>query len=106
MWLRILSAPQAGEDADALQEALQQESTNDAILSHFSDIIPAVTDVSLDPSFGVYASVSLTVDSTNTDDVNASVDAFEVAVSDDWTVDSEGKYEFYYNVSVFILFSF
>ena len=39
----------------------------------------------MNPSFGVYADVTLTVDTTNTDDVDSAVDAFETAVEDDWS---------------------
>lgn len=46
-------------------------------------------EATVDPDRGIYADVSLTIDTTNTSDVNASVTDFEAAVSDQWEVDSE-----------------
>ena len=41
-------------------------------------------ELNVDPAYGVYADVTLTIDTTNTDDVDGAVDVFESAVADDW----------------------
>ena len=41
------------------------------------------------PEYGVYADVTLTVDATNVDDSNASIEAFEEDYIDQWDLVSE-----------------
>ena len=51
-----------------------------------------VCEVIIAPEFGVTADVQLTIDATNTDDVNASIEAFENVASVEWEVESEAVF--------------
>ena len=46
-------------------------------------------EVSSDPDFGVTADVVLTIDATNAEDVNESLESFEASYEDDWVISSE-----------------
>lgn len=41
-------------------------------------------ELTVTPAFGIYAGVKLTIDTTNADDVDASLTALESSVADDW----------------------
>ena len=41
----------------------------------------------MNPSFGVFADVSLVVDATNADDIDVSIDEFENIFDDQWSLD-------------------
>ena len=43
-----------------------------------------MVELTIDPDHGVYANVQLTVDTTNTDDIDVSTGDFEAAVADEW----------------------
>ena len=49
-------------------------------------------EVVVAPEFGVTADVQLTIDATNVDDVNASIDAFEDVTKAEWEVESESVF--------------
>eukprot|EP00493_Phyllostaurus_siculus_P023565 UN23901 len=102
--LRLTSlALKSAEDALQLQGILRDESTKDAI----SNAIPELTEVyqmfffaiefnwfeiQLDPEYGVFADVKLTVDATNVEDPNASIESFEANFDDQWNILSESVF--------------
>merc|ERR1712020_217717 len=53
---------------------------------------PKVVGVDLEPAFGIYAEIDLIIDTTNTDDIPASVDAFVDHFDDKWSVYAESLY--------------
>ena len=53
----------------------------------------------MDIDFAVEAAVLMTVDTTNTDSINASISMFEEAFNATWDVDSEGI------TNIFLIFS-
>ena len=94
------------EEAQNLQQMLQEESTNDAIGSDVSERIPSVTgvtykfhlflfnlnvEVAIDPEYGVVADVRMVVDTTDTDDVASAIEEFE-NLTDDWNVATESVF--------------
>jgi hypothetical protein len=80
------------EEASALQELLQDVSTNQAILDEASHTIPTISTIVVNPSFGVYADVSLIVDATNTDDIDMSIDEFRNLLDDQWSLDRKSVF--------------
>lgn len=80
---------ESAEDALELQGILREESTNDAIAQNVANIIPELTELEVRPEYGVYADVTLTVDATNVDDSDASIEAFEADYGDQWSLVSE-----------------
>ena len=44
------------------------------------------------PEYGVNAQVNLIVDTTNTDDVEASIDAFEFTIDNEWDIESQSVF--------------
>ena len=51
----------------------------------------SVFEVTVDPTFGVEATIELVIDTTNTDDITGSVSSFEDLYTNDWSVSSESK---------------
>ena len=49
-------------------------------------------EVVIIPEYGINAQVNLVVDTTNTDDVEASVDAFESAMENNWDIESQSVF--------------
>ena len=94
------------DEAAVLQDELQLATTSDAIASEVANVLPAISSVTrylifpyefnfeliVDPEYGVYAEVTLTVDATNADDVDSSIAAFEVSAGDDWSVDAQAVF--------------
>ena len=48
-------------------------------------------EINITPDYGVQADVQLTIDTTNADDIDASIDAFEAHYAEDWEVIAECK---------------
>ena len=44
------------------------------------------------PEYGIYAEVNLIVDATNALDVNASMENFDAATADEWSVDMQSMF--------------
>jgi phenylpyruvate tautomerase PptA (4-oxalocrotonate tautomerase family) len=86
-----ISSPTA-EEASNLQEVLQDTETNNAIASVVTEEIPAITGVSVDPDYGVYADVQLVVDATNAVNVDESMETFDDSIGDEWIVDMESVF--------------
>ena len=83
---------ESAEDALELQGILQEESTNDAIAENVANSIPELTELQINPEYGVFADVTLTVDATNVDDSDASIEAFEADYGDQWSVVGESVF--------------
>lgn len=49
-------------------------------------------ELNIDPEYGVYADVTLTVDATNVEDTNSSIESFESSFEDQWNVDIQSVF--------------
>jgi len=99
-----LVSSETAEAAKLLSNALQSSETSDAIVALLSSSVESVETVSnlcfdsisrclveiaITPNFGVSADVVLTIDATNTADINNSLELFTVEYAEEWNVNTQ-----------------
>ena len=53
------------------------------------DSMNCLLEIILEPAYGINADVTLVVDTTNTDDIDASIDTFESQFIDSWIIEAD-----------------
>ena len=74
------------EDANSVQEALLDSEIEKDIEAKVVEDVPAISGLEVKPEFGVYAIVELVIDTTNTGDIDNSVDLFDKEFNDTWSM--------------------
>jgi phenylpyruvate tautomerase PptA (4-oxalocrotonate tautomerase family) len=80
------------EDANLVQEALLDNEIEKDIEAKVVEDVEAISGLEVKPEFGVYAVVELVIDSTNTEDIDNSVDLFDKQFNDTWSMGINSTY--------------